>query len=94
MKEHILFEIPFLMLCISLALCVMRLLLGPTTPDRVVALDLLAILLIAVISIYSIIVKQGVYIDVVIALALVIFLGTVAFAQLIGWRQSNSKESP
>lgn len=84
-----LFSIPFIILCVSLILCMGRVLLGPSIPDRVVALDLLAVLLIAIISIYCIMINQPVYIDVVIALALVIFLGTVAFAQLIGWRKNR-----
>jgi len=82
-----LFDIPFSILCISLIICLARMFLGPSIPDRVVALDLLAILMIATVSIYSILIKEPVYIDVVIALALVIFLGTVAFAKLITWRK-------
>lgn len=80
----LLIQIPFVLLCIAIAVCFLRLILGPSLPDRVVALDLLANILISVIVLYSIITKQPVYIDVVIALALIIFLGTVAFAQLIG----------
>ncbi len=80
----LLMRIPFMLLCVAIAVCFLRLMLGPSLPDRVVALDLLANILISVIVIYSIITQQPVYIDVVIALALIIFLGTVAFAQLIG----------
>jgi len=90
LASHSLFEIPFAILCIAIVLCSIRLLIGPSIPDRVVALDLLAVLLIATISVFCILVGQPIYIDVVIALALVIFLGTVAFAQLLGWRKPKS----
>ncbi|ASQ45752.1 monovalent cation/H+ antiporter complex subunit F [Legionella clemsonensis] len=85
----ILTQIPFLLLSAAMITCFFRLILGPTLPDRVVALDLLANLLISATVLYSIITNQAVYIDVVIALALIIFLGTVAFAKLIGWRKDK-----
>jgi multicomponent Na+:H+ antiporter subunit F len=61
--------------------------IGKTLSDRVIALDLTAYQLISIIAIYSVILNQPVYIDIVIALALIIFLGTVAFAQYIEWQR-------
>lgn len=84
---HFLFQIPFVFLSISMVICFIRLIIGPSLPDRVIALDLLAYLLISAIAMYSIITQEAVYIDVVIALALIIFLGTVAFAKLISWHK-------
>lgn len=86
----VLVKIPFFMLCIAMLICFLRMILGPTIPDRVIALDLLASLLISAVALYSIITNQSVYIDVVIALALIIFLGTVAFAQLLGFKKTNT----
>jgi len=77
-------QIPLLGVVIGMAICFYRLLKGPSMADRVVALDLVASLLISAITLFSIVNKQPIYIDVVIALALIIFLGTVAFAKLIG----------
>lgn len=76
---------------ISIIFCFIRMFLGPVLPDRVLALDLTANLLISFISIYSVITNQSVYIDVVIALALIIFLTTVAFANLMAWQSSKLK---
>jgi multicomponent Na+:H+ antiporter subunit F len=84
-----LIHIPFLIFGIAIVVCFIRLLHGPSLPDRVVALDLLANLFISATVLYSIINNNSVYIDVVIALALIIFLGTVAFAQLIEARKSS-----
>lgn len=60
-----------------------RLLRGPSLPDRVIALDLMTVITIAFIGLYSIIIEEAVYLDAAIALALVSFLGTVAFARYI-----------
>ena len=60
-----------------------RLVRGPSLPDRVVALDLLATLVIGIIAVYSIATGQSAYLDVAIILALIAFLGTVAFAYYI-----------
>tara|TARA_R110002110_G_C13461959_1_gene718344 strand:+ start:5640 stop:5975 length:336 start_codon:yes stop_codon:yes gene_type:complete len=77
---------------ISFALTVFRLLRGPTFADRVVALDMLALLGIAFIGVIAVVTKEYAYLDVAIALALVGFLATVAFARYIF--RSAQKESP
>jgi multicomponent Na+:H+ antiporter subunit F len=58
-----------------------RLVRGPTMADRVVALDLLSVLAVAFIGIYAILSDAAAFVDVAIALALVGFLATVAFAR-------------
>lgn len=73
----------FIMLFIALLLAVIRLILGPTIADRVIALDLIAILTIALIAVYTIYSGTTVYLDIAITLALVSFLGTVAFANYL-----------
>jgi multicomponent Na+:H+ antiporter subunit F len=59
----------------------LRLILGPRLPDRVVALDLIAYLAIGFIGLYTIWSDEAAFLDVAIALALVVFLATVAFAR-------------
>lgn len=77
-----------LIVMFSVVLAFIRMMIGPALSDRVVALDLTANLLISLIAIFTIITNQPVYIDVVIALSLVVFLTTVAFANLIEWHSS------
>lgn len=72
--------IAFLMLTIAMALAFARLVRGPTLPDRVIALDLFAILSTGFLTVYAIDSEQRVFLDVAIVLALIAFLGTVAFA--------------
>ena len=73
--------LPFLIL--GLALAFIRLLRGPTLPSRVVALDLMSVLGIGIIAVYAVLTDQPVFIDVAAVLALVSFLGTVAFAAYV-----------
>ncbi|HAR43940.1 MAG TPA: hypothetical protein DCS07_15110 [Bdellovibrionales bacterium] len=74
-------SLSFLLLTLSLFFVFIRLARGPTLPDRVVALDLTAIIVVGFVCIYSITVEQPIYLDMAIALALIAFLGTVAFAR-------------
>jgi multicomponent Na+:H+ antiporter subunit F len=57
-----------------------RLLRGPTLPDRVVALDLIATLAVGAIGVYAVRENEPVFILVGVIFALVMFVGTVAFA--------------
>lgn len=71
------------MLSIAVVLSFFRLVWGPSLPDRVVALDLIAIEVVAAVAIYEIATEQPVLLDAAIVLALVAFLGTVAFARYV-----------
>ena len=68
---------------VSFALTVYRLLRGPTPADRVVALDMLALLGIGFIGLFSISTGEYAFLDVAIALALVGVLAPVAFARYV-----------
>ena len=76
-------DIAYAAIMLSFALTVFRLLRGPTLADRVVALDMMALLGIAFIGLFSIATGEAAYLDVAIALALIGFLATVAFARYI-----------
>lgn len=57
-----------------------RLARGPYLPDRVIALDLISILAMGFIVAYAVRFDQPNFLDVAIILAIISFLGTVAFA--------------
>lgn len=82
-------NILYLILMAALLLAFVRLAVGPSMPDRVVALDLIANLVVAITALYAITTGQQVLLDVAIGIALVTFLGTVAFAQYIERRARN-----
>lgn len=71
------------MMSIAIVLAVVRLIRGPSLPDRVVALDLISILVVGATAIYAVGTGQAVFLDVATVLALIAFLGTVAFAHYI-----------
>lgn len=76
-------NLSFVSLIFGLVFCLMRLVKGPTLADRVVALDLIAFLTIGFIAVYSISSNEAAFLDIAITLALVAFLGTIAFARWI-----------
>lgn len=67
-------------------LVVRRLYLGPTIADRVIALDIFSAVGVAIIAVYAVVTKQDLVLDVALILALLSFLGTVAFAYYIDRR--------
>jgi multicomponent Na+:H+ antiporter subunit F len=72
-----------MLLGLSLMLTFLRLILGPTLPDRVVALDLIGIITAGIIGVLAIENDQPVYLIVAVVLALIAFIGTIAFAFFI-----------
>ena len=72
-----------MMIFLSIILATVRLIRGPSLSDRVVALDLISILLVAFLVVFAFASSVQAYLDAALALALVGFLGTVAFARLI-----------
>jgi len=82
--------ITFAALSFSLLAGMVRLLIGPSLPDRVVALDLIAYVVIAFIATYSIFTGTSDFIDAAIVVALIAFLGTTAFARYVQKAGSKS----
>ena len=61
-----------------------RLILGPTNPDRVVAVDTINTLTVAVLILLSVLYEQFIFIDVAIVYALLSFVSTLYIAKHIG----------
>lgn len=76
-------------LALSVLIIFFRFLKGPSLSDRVVALDLLITTGIGIIAIYSIITNQPAFLDIAMILALIAFLGTVAFSYYLEKREKN-----
>jgi len=74
-------------LSLALLLTFARLLRGPSLPDRVIALDMMATLGIGVVGVYAVYTGQPAFLDVAILLSLLVFLGTVGFAYYIERRK-------
>lgn len=75
--------IALFLMCAAFFLTAWRIIKGPTLPDRIVALDMLVAIAIGFIAVIAIRTGFNLYIDIAIALGLVGFLATVAFARFI-----------
>lgn len=70
-------------LSVSFLIVVWRVVRGPTLPDRILGLDMLVAVAIGFIAVLGIRSGFTLYVDVAIALGLVGFLATVAFARFV-----------
>ncbi len=84
---HLLSLLSFIIIGLSALLAVLRIITSKTLSQRVVASDLMANLCIASIISYAQWSNNPIYLNIIIALGLVIFLSTVAYAQYIQSRQ-------
>jgi multicomponent Na+:H+ antiporter subunit F len=71
------------LLIAALLLTVGRLIRGPTLPDRILALDLITTLGLGFVAVLAIRTGFSLYLDIAIALGLLGFLSTVAFARYV-----------
>jgi multicomponent Na+:H+ antiporter subunit F len=76
-------NIALIIMSISILVCFIRVIKGPTMPDRVVALDTIGITLIGLIGIVMIIQNTLAYAEVILVIAILAFIGTIALAKFI-----------
>lgn len=70
-------------LSLSILGCMYRLLKGPSMPDRIAALDTIGIMLLSMTAILCALLRTSVYLDLVLAIGILTFIGTTAFAHYI-----------
>lgn len=63
--------------------CMYRLLAGPSIPDRIAALDTIGIMLLSMIAILCMLFRTTAYIDIILVIGILTFIGTTAFAKYI-----------
>jgi len=76
--------ITVLCLTVLMVLATVRLVLGPTAPDRVIALDAVNTLVIAAMIIFGVIYQEVIFVDVAIVYGLLSFVSTLYIAKYIG----------
>lgn len=74
------------LLAVSLLLVLYRIIRGPDLPDRVVGLDVLTSLVVGILVLDAVATEQATFLSVGLVLALLAFLGTVAFSYYLEWR--------
>jgi len=72
-----------LFLTISIFAIIFRLVKGPSAPDRVQALDALGINLISGVAIFSVLLRNTGFFEVILLIGILSFIGTIAFARFI-----------
>lgn len=85
--SELLWNLILLLLSAGMISVFIRLARGPYLPDRVIALDLISVLAMGFIVAYSVRFNQPNFLDVAIILAMISFLGTVAFAYYLERRR-------
>ena len=75
--------VALLMLTVAALLALVRVVRGPTLPDRVVAIDLIGVLIVGVIVVGAAATGEQAFLDVAIVIALISFVGTVAYASYV-----------
>ncbi|MCC5796819.1 MAG: pH regulation protein F [Methylophaga sp.] len=73
----------YLMLSVALLLGFIRLAKGPSLPDRVVALELVASIVAGMVGVHAIYTGVSSFLDVAIVLALTAFLAAIGFARFL-----------
>ena len=73
-----------LCLVVLMVLATVRLVLGPTAPDRVIALDTVNTLVIASMVLFGVIFQEIIFVDVAIVYGLLSFVSTLYIAKYIG----------
>jgi multisubunit Na+/H+ antiporter MnhF subunit len=71
------------MLALAAVLTFIRLVRGPTLPDRVIALDLIGVLGVCMLVVAAAATRQRAFLDVAMVIALISFVGTVAYARYL-----------
>lgn len=71
------------LIALSMLLMIYRMVKGPDPSDRVVALDAIGVALISLIGLFSILVETSYYLEIILLLAILSFIGTVAFSKFI-----------
>ena len=78
----VVFVVVLVLLCVAGALTLVRLLRGPGTMDRIAALDVFVILIVAAASVYIAIYRDGSNIPLLAAVALIGFVGSATATRL------------
>lgn len=73
-----------LCLVVLMVLATVRLVIGPTAPDRVIALDTVNTLVIASMILLGVVFKEIIFVDVAIVYGLLSFVSTLYIAKYIG----------
>ncbi|CAM4250954.1 Na(+)/H(+) antiporter subunit F1 [Lacicoccus alkaliphilus] len=79
----IVLQISLVLTSFSLILVLIRTIIGPSTSDRILALDTLGMMLIGIIGLVMMLQETVVYADIALVVAIIGFVGTIAMAKFL-----------
>lgn len=86
---NVVFAIVLVMLAAAAALTLLRLLRGPDTLDRILALDVFVVLIVAAVAVYVAYFREGTNVPLLVVVALLGFVGTTVAARLAERRERH-----
>jgi multicomponent Na+:H+ antiporter subunit F len=73
----------FVIIGLGVILCLLRMIKGPTAPDRAVALDTAVTVTTALLVLIGLVLRRKIYLDVSLVYAVLTFIGSVAIARYL-----------
>jgi multicomponent Na+:H+ antiporter subunit F len=80
---NLVLALPMTMLAVAALLAFGRLVRGPTLPDRVIAIDLIGVIIVCLLVALAAATAEQAFLDVALVIALISFVGTVAYAKFL-----------
>lgn len=82
-----------ILLAVMLMLCLLRAVLGPRVPDRIVAVNMMGTMVMVMISILAVKMKEGYLVDICLIYAMISFLAVVVITKVyMGVHAENKKK--
>ncbi|WP_453994166.1 Na(+)/H(+) antiporter subunit F1 [Bacillus nitroreducens] len=80
---EILLYIALVCLSVSTIAYLYRVIKGPSIPDKVIALDAIGVNLVGITAIISVVLRSNSFLEVILLIAIVAFVGTIAFSKFL-----------
>lgn len=87
-------DVAFILVMLGVVGGFVRLVKGPSLPDRIVALDMMTVLIVSFCGLYAIQSGETAFVDVAIVVAIIGFLATVALARFVDRSKHRSDPPP
>ncbi|MFW6290569.1 MAG: monovalent cation/H+ antiporter complex subunit F [Mariniphaga sp.] len=78
--------VAFAMLLAAMVLAAWRLMKGPSINDRIAAMEVIAVVVMGFVLVYSVLINNALYIDIPVIISLISFIGTVAISTYLKHR--------
>jgi multicomponent Na+:H+ antiporter subunit F len=82
MVEKILYT-ALALFAITIVIALIRIIKGPSMPDRAVALDMIGVNLISMIAVISIVLKTKAFLEAILILGILAFISTIAISKYV-----------